>query len=326
MPQQNHEHDAADIIFDMPPHKNILVIKLGALGDFVQALGPMNAIRRHHPAASITLLTTDPYVSLGLACGNFDHVWTDKKPKWYDLNGWIELRKKLNVAGFDRVYDLQNNDRTALYLRLFKTGNRPEWVGAARGASHRNNSPKRTSGPAIDGHKQTLAIAGINHVDTDDLRWIEGDISHYKLPRPYILLIPGSAPDRPEKRWPAQNYGKLAKALSGKGYLPVIVGTKAEKDLADQIRNCCPEAVDLTGETALFDIAALARQSSGTIGNDTGPVHLAAPTGCPTWVLFSKHTDPQRHAPAGRNVHIIRNNHLDALSAEKVLEQISPNL
>ncbi len=45
----------------------ILVIKLGALGDFVQALGPAAAIRRHHRDAEITLLTTAPYAELGRA-------------------------------------------------------------------------------------------------------------------------------------------------------------------------------------------------------------------------------------------------------------------
>ena len=44
---------------------NILVIKHGALGDFVLALGPMQAIRRHHSANRIVLLTTEP---LNFAC------------------------------------------------------------------------------------------------------------------------------------------------------------------------------------------------------------------------------------------------------------------
>ena len=39
----------------------VLVIKLGALGDFLQALGPFAAIRHHHKEAKITLLTTAPF-------------------------------------------------------------------------------------------------------------------------------------------------------------------------------------------------------------------------------------------------------------------------
>ncbi|MEP0337122.1 MAG: lipopolysaccharide heptosyltransferase family protein, partial [Alphaproteobacteria bacterium] len=44
----------------LSPRRNILVIKLSALGDFVQALGPMQAIRAHHPGARVDLLTTPP--------------------------------------------------------------------------------------------------------------------------------------------------------------------------------------------------------------------------------------------------------------------------
>ena len=42
----------------------ILVIKLGALGDVVQALGPMAAIRRHHADAHITALTAPAFAPL----------------------------------------------------------------------------------------------------------------------------------------------------------------------------------------------------------------------------------------------------------------------
>ena len=43
------------------PQENILVIKLGALGDFIYAIGPMQAIKKHHQTASITLLTRSSF-------------------------------------------------------------------------------------------------------------------------------------------------------------------------------------------------------------------------------------------------------------------------
>ena len=45
--------------------ENILVIKLGALGDFVYAIGPMQAIKKHHKTAKITLLTRLSFADLG---------------------------------------------------------------------------------------------------------------------------------------------------------------------------------------------------------------------------------------------------------------------
>lgn len=303
--------------------EKILVIKLGAMGDFVQALGPMAAIRRHHPGAHITLLTARPFSDLGHACGYFDAVEIDRKPRWHNVFGWIALRRFLNGGGFSRVYDLQNNDRTSFYFRLLKTP-RPEWVGVARGASHRNASPLRTAGKAFEGHVQTLAIAGIRDVLPDDLSWAKGDMEDFQLKDPYILLVPGSAPDRPEKRWPAERYGALAQFFFDKGYLPVVLGAAGESGLAGKICHVCPAARDLTGKTSLPDIALLARRASAAIGNDTGPMHMIALAGCPSCVLFSCHSDPVRHAPLGVKVTTLQKNDLTALTVEDVIAVASP--
>jgi ADP-heptose:LPS heptosyltransferase len=178
-----------------PDH--ILVIKLGAFGDFIQALGPMAAIRRHHPDAAITLLTTAPFVTLARQSGYFNDIRIDTRPGWHQPAQLLTLRRDLLAGAFRRVYDLQNNDRTAFYLKLFGR-RKPEWVGAAPGASHRNTSPARTAGHAFDGHVQTLGLAGINDVTVDTLDWVRGDASHFGLPHPFVLLVPGAAPDRPE--------------------------------------------------------------------------------------------------------------------------------
>lgn len=317
---------ADESVREAPPHKKVLVIKLGALGDFIQALGPMAAIRRHHPGAEITLLTTKPFVSFGLACGYVDHVWTDTRPRWNDLKGWLALRRKLRAEGFERVYDLQNNDRTALYLKLIGPGN-VEWVGAAPGASHRNNDPARTAGTALEGHIQTLALAGIHDVRIDDLRWAAGDFVHFTthegLQKPYVLLVPGSAPERPEKRWPAQHYAQLARIIDGWGYQPVVIGTKHETDIARTICGIHPRTLNLAGKTALFDLVVLARHAAGAIGNDTGPMHLIAPTGCPSLTLFSRHSLPHRHAPQGPRVKTHQVDELKDLRVENVEKLIN---
>ena len=85
----------------------ILVIKLGALGDFVQAMGPAAAIRAHHRDAEITLLTTAPYAELAGAAPYFDAVWIDTRPSLLDPVGLWRLRRKLRQGRFDLVYDLK---------------------------------------------------------------------------------------------------------------------------------------------------------------------------------------------------------------------------
>jgi ADP-heptose:LPS heptosyltransferase len=47
--------------------RRVLVIKLGAMGDFMQALGAMRVVRATHPSARITLLTTEPFEAFAKA-------------------------------------------------------------------------------------------------------------------------------------------------------------------------------------------------------------------------------------------------------------------
>lgn len=295
---------------------NILVIKLGALGDFIQALGPMAAIRAHHPYDHITLLTTPPFEALARDCGYADEVWVRTRPKWHDIKGWLNLRKDLNDRKFKRVYDLQNNDRTALYFKLFKPV--PEWSGAVKGASLRNASPDRSAGKAFYGHVQTLAIAGITGIVPDTLSWMKGRIDFEGLRAPYILIVPGGSPQHPQKRWPVSSYAALCAKAAAAGYQPVILGAKAEEGAAAEIAQAAPGALNLAGQTGFYDIAALARHAAAALGNDTGPMHIIAPTGCKSIVLFSEASNPKRHAPLGAHVATIQEADLKALSAGTV--------
>ncbi len=306
----------------MKNSKNILVIKLGALGDFIQSLGPMKAIRAHHPDAQITLLTTKPFEEFAKKSGYFDEIKIDERPKWHQPLKWISLKNWLNDKNFARIYDLQNNDRTALYFKLLNTP-KSEWVGVAKGASHRNTSPERTKGLAFYGHVQTLNLAGIKNVEIDNLNWIESNLSAFDLKDRYILIVPGCAPTRPLKRWPAEHYAELANKLAADGYQPVLIGTKDEQDVTGQIAQACPQALDLTGKTSLFDLPVLARGASGCVSNDTGPAHLIAPTGCKILVLYSNDSNPVRHVPLGINVHTLQEDHLADLSAGRVYETLS---
>lgn len=304
----------------MPPHapEKILVIKLGALGDFIQALGPMRAIRRHHPDAEITLLTTKPFMDFGRQCGYFNSVICDTRPKLFDVKGWMELRRFLRGGKFIRVYDLQNNDRTNFYFRLIPRSEKPEWVGTARSASHENTSKSRTAGHALEGHIETLALAGIHTIAIDDLSWIQDDLSKFELKKPYVLLVAGSAPQHPQKRWPADHFAFLAQNLARDGFQPVLIGTKAEADVTQIISAACPQCLDLTDQTTLPQIVTLARSAAGAIGNDTGPMHMIAPTGCPTLALFSGASNPKRHSPRGLRVKVVQELRLADLSADRV--------
>lgn len=301
--------------------EKILIIKLSALGDFIQALGLMRAIRHHHKQAHITLLTTKSFKNIAAESGYIDEIIIDKRPKFYDLKGWLDIKNTLNKAHFSRIYDLQNNERSCNYFKLFKKP-KPEWVGIAKGASHRNTDPQRTKGHAFDGHKQTLKLAGIDNIEIDNLAWMRSDISHLNLPEKYAMLIPGCAPSRPEKRWSAHNYAALAAKLNNRNITPIIIGTKDEAEARDIIVKHCPQALDLLDKTSIKDIVSIAHNALYAIGNDTGPMHIIGATGCPSLVLFSNASNPIKHAPKGHKVKVIQKENLNDLSLDKVLDTL----
>lgn len=301
--------------------EKILVIKLGALGDVILALGAMEAIRKHHPQARITLLTTRPFVDLMERSGYVDDIIIDSRPKIYDVRGWFFLFRQFSRGKFTRIYDLQMNDRTATYRRLFLSA--PEWsgVGAAGDLVYTGGDLK--SKHAFDRHKIVLEKAGIP-VHLPDVGWMKADISTLGVTSPYVLFVPGSAPTRPEKRWPAVRYAGLARKLMRDGYQVVLLGARAESDVTAAIARACPGVVDLTGRTSLYDVAALARGAAATVGNDTGPVHLTAVAGCPTVALFCLQASvPEKSAPVGVAVQVLAADDMTDISVDDVYKTVT---
>jgi ADP-heptose:LPS heptosyltransferase len=300
-------------------NQNILIIKLGALGDFIQALGPMKSIRDHHPGTHITLLTTHPYDQLALASGSVDAIWIDDRPRLYQVTKWLTLRSRLRLGQFARVYDLQTSERSSSYFRLFPNSAKPEWSGIAKGCSHPHNNPNRDFMHTQDRQREQLKMSGIYLVPPTDLSQMNADVSHFNLPKPYGLLVPGGAVHRPAKRWPVDRYAELSAQIKLKGITPVILGSSSENDLAEHIKAIAPDAIDLTGQTSLIEIIGLAKNAKIAVGNDTGPMHMASAAHCPSVVLFSNESDPKLCAPKGQKTAIFTHADLNDLSAQDVL-------
>ena len=300
---------------DSPP-QNILVIKLSALGDFILSIAAFQAIRAHHPQARIALLTTKPFARLAEASGCFDEVWIDERPPVRRPGRWLALGRRLRRARFDRVYDLQRSDRTAGYFYL---AGRPQWVGTVAGCSHRYRLPPEPLPHVALREADQLAGAGVAPIEAPDLSFLEADIGRFDLTTPCALLVPGAAPHRPAKRWPAARFAALARELAGRGVTPVLLGTGTEARALAEIAAACPEARDLCGQTGLEELATLARRAAFAVGNDTGPMHLIAAAGCSCLVLYSAESDPARTAPRGEKVEILREASLADLDLGRVL-------
>ena len=268
--------------------QRILVIRLGAFGDFVLSFGPFAAIRAAHPAAEITLLTTEPFAALARRAPWFDRIEVDARPSLWNLHGLWRLH--LQLRRYNLCYDLQTSSRSSRYFLL---AGRPPWSGIATGCSLPHANPARDAMHTLERQREQLQMAGIRDFPVPDLSWLRGKA--FDLPEPYALLVPGAAPHRPRKRWPAERFASLAATLRARGITPVALGAAAEAPLAAAIQ----DAVDLTGQTTIPDIAGLARRAAFAVGNDTGPMHLIAAIGCPSVVLFSADSDPALTAPRG---------------------------
>ncbi|MQX35097.1 glycosyltransferase family 9 protein [Roseospira navarrensis] len=308
-----------------PGRPRILVIKLSALGDVVLALGPMATIRRHHPDAHLTLLTTRPFVPLLEASGLFDAIHVDPRGGPGRPLAWAGLVRWLRAERFDRVYDLQTSDRTGSYFRALRLlGAAPPWSGIAPGCAFRHDTPQRTRLHSIERQAEQLRIAGIAETLFPDLSFAwqgphAADVDRFGLPDRFALLVPGGAAHRPEKRWPADRFADLARWLvASEGLVPVLLGTGAEAAEIEGIRAACPEAVSLAGQTSLLDIPALGHRAALAVGNDTGPLHMIALAGCPTVALFSAASNPDKHRPRGPAVVALRRDSLEALPVDAV--------
>jgi len=304
----------------VPTMDRVLVIKLGALGDFLLALGPMQAIRRRHPRARITLLTRAAYGDLATRSGLFDEIWIDPAPRLNPL-AWLALAARLRGGRFQRVYDLQTSNRSAWYFRLM--GGAAEWSGKVAGCSHRHVFPTPSPLHTVERQRAQLAIAGLDDVPLSDLAFLDGELPDGLPARSFALLIPGASANRPAKRWPAAGFADLAARLSARGVGCAVAGTAAERELAGIIQDHAPNAADLTGRTNLAELAAVARAARLVIGNDTGPTHLAALAGAPTLALFSADSDPARTGPRGPRTRVIQRDRLDDLAPEAVLAEIA---
>ncbi len=306
----------------MTSRADILVIKLSALGDFVLAFPAFERIRLAHPDAPITLLTTPPFETLAKASPYFDRVWTDGRPG--DAGAWLGMIGRLRQARFARIYDLQTNDRTNLIFQALRPFP-PAWSGTAAGCALPDRDPTRMERHSLERQAHQLEQAGIwadaptapMSAAPPDVSWLIGEAVEPSQP-PLALLIPGSAPSRPRKRWPAAGYARVAAQLAEDGFDVAILGGQPESDLAAVIRAGAPAARDLTGKTGVADLARLGARASLAIGNDTGPTHLVAAAGAPTVALFSADSRPELSAPRGR-VEVLRRDDLAALQPGEVL-------
>lgn len=306
---------------------NVLLIKLGALGDFVLAVGMMRAIvekvREDHPDARFTLMTGGAFLPIAEQMGVFSDYIIDNRGPYWKPGELARVMKETARGGFERIYDVQGSKRTRrkyFWLLRLLMPRSFVWTHCHYGREVHVSKKRRWS----VGRLQTVPSPRLGR--RTDLSFLHGKNEHFAdLPERFVLLIPGCSPKHPYKRWAASRYAELARRLAMRGLHSVVIGTGDEKEAIAEIAAATPFAVNMMNKTSLLDVPDLALRAVAVVGNDTGPTHMASLAGAPTIALYDDRT--RNSVTCGpRSWNMVSEGEIARIAVDEVWERLLPLL
>lgn len=294
---------------------NILIVRLGALGDIVHAIPAVAALRASRPSAHIDWLVDARHRGMVDLTTVVDQVipLDARTPA-----GWIGAVRRLRAARYDVALDLQGLMKSAVLARA---------SGARRviGFSiwHLREKTARPFYSEVDDVSETRApipeprvVVPTDHVIRKNLRLLRTlgiDTDRVEFPLlstrspalddlrgaidtgPFALINPGAA--WPNKRWPPERFGAIAAFLRDvRALRTVVLWGPGESPLAHAVVEASDGAAIVAPPTQLSDLLELSRAAALMISGDTGPLHIAAAAGTPI-VAISGPTDSRRNGP-----------------------------
>ncbi len=306
-PLWNWLNDEPDVVENM---KNILIVKPSALGDVIQATCVLPVLKNRFPGIGISWLVFSHYAEVLTDHPLIDRVITmdRRKNRFGQLPGLVS---ELRGQGFDAVIDLQCLLRSALLA--FSTGC-PRRIGYAGGREH---SPlfytetydiPREGIHAVDGYLRLCEHLGASRPEdvAFPLPLNDGHREYVRtlltgrfgpvIRGPVVTVCPTAKWE--SKCWPPEHFAALAGGLSAKlGAAVVLTGSPGEIEAVRAVeRRIEGGCLNLCGRLSLMELAALLEASDLFVGNDSGPMHLAAATRTRTVAVFGP-TDPVRTGP-----------------------------
>jgi ADP-heptose:LPS heptosyltransferase len=310
---------------------NILIIKHGSLGDITQASGAIQDISENHKDDEVHLLTTKAYFDLFKKNPHISNVILDKRLPRFNLIYLYSLMKNIKKFKFSKVYDLQNSSRTSFYKRiLFPNASKEIWSSTETTLPEGTTKEDFDKESVLSRFDHQLKSSGINTVHTlrPDFSWSSTDISqiksYHQLDK-YIVIFPFCSPHLISKKWPY--YNELINLINEKydnNYKIAIAPGPNEIKEATNINALC--ILDNGKALNISQLAALIKDSSYVVANDTGPAHIAAHLGSKGIALFGSHTSPFKVSIERENFKAIQAPELSKLSAEKVFERLSNSI
>jgi lipopolysaccharide heptosyltransferase II len=285
--------------------KKILFFKPGAIGDLLQSLPALKAIRQKFPSAHITIMVSPGIETLVQGTSVADRVQVfDKSKLKQGLRGLIDFGLQLRRERYDLFVDMQTSLRSK--MMRFLSG-APLTLGYKK---QRRHGPKTRRLHAGENFLETLRPLGIS----GPLESIELPVTsaakeavgrflaaqRIDMSRPLVALNCSVGAARPARNWFPERFAELADRLIQElGANVVFVGSGEDQALVSGVMAAMrTKALSATGELPLDQSAALLAQCKCVVSSDTGPLHLATAVQTPVVGLYGS-TDPLRTGPIG---------------------------
>jgi heptosyltransferase I len=307
----------------------LLIVKPSSLGDIVHGLLVARMIKLGLPEARLDWICRDNFAPVVQACPVVDRVLLFERHG--GCRAFSQLVRTMRRCRYTHVLDFQGLARTGLLTLLARTGTRIGRSDAREGARwcYNNVAPLPRTGQqshAVHILREFLPMLGLPR---QVLPVLEMHIPSLAPEHPAnthpVLIFPESR--RAEKNWPA--YAQLTRELCREQPDQPVVWAGA-------VEMASPEPAipgnfhNLTGRSTLTELLGMVARARLVVGNDSGPLHLAAALGRPTLALFGP-TRPELYRPyPGDDQHsrilCAPRGDFGALAVSTVLEHIETSL
>jgi glycosyltransferase involved in cell wall biosynthesis/ADP-heptose:LPS heptosyltransferase len=320
------------------PPRNILVFRIGQLGDTIVALPAMWAARKHFANARLTLLSDRhlgkparvPAEDLLRNAGIFDSFESyvvDDSPRGRVLRPlrMAALALRLRRLRFDTLVYLAPSARTSDQIerdrRFFAIAGLKNFVGM----KDFSGRPPKISGQPLastvaesDLLLKRLAADGIPVPAEGKASFAlglaapeEAEVNGWLARQPddggraWLGIGPGSK--MPAKRWPEDRFREVVAELVHEfDVWPVVFGGTEDAEIAGRLVRFWGRGFNAAGELSLRGAAAGLRRCTLYLGNDTGTMHLAASVEVPCVAVFSARNHPGLWNPYGADHRVLR--------------------
>lgn len=276
--------------------RRILVSQTGFLGDTVLSTPVITNLKRLYPEAKITVLTTPAALEMIAAHPDVDEViGFDKRGKQSGLQGVIELAESLRQRDFDLALSLHKSWRSSAVIRLSKIPLRIGFKEAAGSFLYTHTVKRSHYTHEVYRNLAILEPLGVNIMKVssslslgippqfsenarDKLASLNG---HHGV----VGLAPGSV--WATKQWTPSGFAAVGEQMRERGYGVVILGGPGDMDAAKRVESLMAAPVlNLAGSLSLLQSAAVIKELSLLVCNDSAPLHISSAVGTPVVSAF----------------------------------------